>query len=64
MNVGKAADETAAAIARLVEEIASEEEPIEGRCDFSYLLPSQCAHCNGHVADWEMKRKESVYDGA
>jgi hypothetical protein len=35
---------------------------IEDRCDYSDLFPSQCAHCQGHVADWEITPKVEVYD--
>lgn len=55
------------AVATLDEVIAILEEAnrIEERCDFSDLLKDQCAHCKGHVADWELEPKRpEVYDGA
>ena len=36
--------------------------PEEGRCEFSDLFWSQCAHCLGHEPDWETKPKVKVYD--
>lgn len=27
------------------------------RCDYSWLWPNQCAHCLGHVPDWETEPK-------
>lgn len=34
----------------------------EERCEYSWLFESQCAHCLGHVADWEEVRKPRVYE--
>jgi len=32
-------------------------------CDYSWLAPSECAHCLGHVPDWdEPKRKVNIND--
>ena len=36
--------------------------PIEERCWYSELFPSQCAHCLGHVPDWEDAPKVTIYD--
>lgn len=32
------------------------------RCDHTDLLIAQCAHCQGHVPDWEIKPKPVIYD--
>lgn len=32
--------------------------PPEGRCDYSGLFYSQCAHCQGHEAWWESEGKK------
>lgn len=32
------------------------------RCDYSWLYENECAHCQGHVADWEITPKVVAYD--
>ena len=32
------------------------------RCDYSWLWPSECAHCLGHVPDWEEPKKRVLID--
>ena len=35
---------------------------VEERCDYSWLFTTQCAHCLGHTADWEVSRKVKAYE--
>lgn len=36
--------------------------PLEERCDYSWLWPSECAHCLGHEPDWEEPKKRVLID--
>jgi hypothetical protein len=59
-RIGEKAAETAAAVQRFIDSLPP--IPPEVRCDYSWLWESQCAHCLGHVADWEEpRRKPKVY---
>ena len=34
----------------------------KARCDYSDLLKNHCAHCLGHEADFDIPKKELVYE--
>jgi hypothetical protein len=31
-------------------------------CEHTWLKKSQCAHCLGHVGDWEEKERVKIYE--
>lgn len=60
LELQDAINRTAATLAQLGMAIGG--TPIEDRCDYSDLFVSQCAHCLGHVPDWEEKKKAVIYE--